>query len=472
VVLEKLEPIEREVTTLKDGRSFIMRVLPYRTTDGRIDGVVVTLIDITELRKAEESIRSAALFPLENPAPVLRIGRDGSLLFSNRSSEPMLDKWRADYGKEVPDQLLQTIESALADGVAREIDFAINGRDISFVVAPIPDRSYVNLYGRDVTLRKQAEESLRRAKEEWERTFASVPDLIAILDNEHRVLRVNEAMARQLGLKPEECVGLSCYEVIHGLPEPPEFCPHTRTFRDGREHVEEVHEERLGGDFLVSTTPLHDEQGLMIGSVHVAHDITLRKQMEDALRESAARLNRSQEIAHLGSWELDLSKNELIWSEETYRIFGLQPQEFSTTYEAFLEAVHPEDRMAVDAAYSGSLNEGGDTFEIEHRIVKKSTGDIRIVHEKCEHFRDASGRIVRSVGMVHDITEQKRAEEEILRQVGELRAANEELERFNKASVGRELRMVELKREVNELCYRIGVPQRYPLDFGEEPGGG
>jgi predicted nucleic acid-binding Zn-ribbon protein len=74
--------------------------------------------------------------------------------------------------------------------------------------------------------------------------------------------------------------------------------------------------------------------------------------------------------------------------------------------------------------------------------------------------------------MVHDITEQKRAEEEILRQVGELRAANEELERFNKASVGRELRMVELKREVNELCYRIGVPQRYPLDFGEEPGGG
>jgi PAS domain S-box-containing protein len=208
----------------------------------------------------------------------------------------------------------------------------------------------------------------------------------------------------------------------------------------------------------------------MIGSVHVAHDITLRKRMEVELMESAARLNRSQEIAHLGSWELDLPRNELKWSDETYRIFGLQPQEFSATYEAFLESVHPDDRMAVDAAYSGSLREESDTYEIEHRIVKKSTGDIRVVHEKCEHFRDASGRVVRSVGMVHDITERKRAEEEILRQVAKLRAANEELERFNKASVGRELRMIELKREVNELCGRVGVPPRYPLDFGEEPG--
>ena len=96
-----------------------------------------------------------------------------------------------------------------------------------------------------------------------------------------------------------------------------------------------------------------------------------------------------------------------------YRIFGLQPQEFGATYEVFLEAVHPDDRAAVDAAYSGSVHEGTDTYEIEHRVVRKSTGEIRIVHERCEHIRDASGQIIRSIGMVHDITERKRMEEEL-----------------------------------------------------------
>ena len=131
------------------------------------------------------------------------------------------------------------------------------------------------------------------------------------------------------------------------------------------------------------------------------------------LRENEARLNRSQEIAHLGSWELDLIQDRLTWSDEVYRIFGLKTQEFDATYEAFLEAVHPDDRAMVDEAYSSSLREGRDTYEIEHRVVRRSTGETRVVHEKCDHFRDQSGRIVRSIGMVHDITERKRRENRI-----------------------------------------------------------
>jgi PAS domain S-box-containing protein len=145
--------------------------------------------------------------------------------------------------------------------------------------------------------------------------------------------------------------------------------------------------------------------------VGLMRDITERKQAEEALRRSETGLKKSQEIAHLGSWELDLVNNRLSWSDEVYRIFGLQPQEFGANYEAFLEAVHPDDRAAVDAAYSGSIREGRDTFEIEHRVVRKSNGEVRFVQEKCEHFRDDSGRITRSVGIVHDITERKHAEE-------------------------------------------------------------
>ncbi|HEX9007078.1 MAG TPA: PocR ligand-binding domain-containing protein [Bacteroidota bacterium] len=124
-------------------------------------------------------------------------------------------------------------------------------------------------------------------------------------------------------------------------------------------------------------------------------------------------LERSQEIAHLGSWELDLETNRLTWSDEVYRIFGLRPQEFGATYEAFLEYVHPEDRAAVHRAYEASIRNNRDIYEIDHRIVRKGTGEVRYVHERCEHVRDASGVIVRSVGMVHDITERKADEEAV-----------------------------------------------------------
>jgi PAS domain S-box-containing protein len=149
---------------------------------------------------------------------------------------------------------------------------------------------------------------------------------------------------------------------------------------------------------------------LSYSNVKLVRILAERESLMHSLGESEQRLARAQEIAHLGSWELDLVNNDLTWSDEVYRIFGLQPQEFGATYEAFLEAVHPEDRTAIDAAYSGSLREGRDTYEIEHRVVRKATGEIRYVHEKCEHFRDDTGRIIRSMGMVHDITERKQAE--------------------------------------------------------------
>jgi PAS domain S-box-containing protein len=137
-----------------------------------------------------------------------------------------------------------------------------------------------------VTDRKQAENELLRAKNDWERTFDSVPDLIAILDKDHRIIRANREMSQRLGIKPEECVGLYCYESLHCLSYPPPACPHSKTMQDGQEHIAEVHVEQLGGDFLVSTTPLHSEEGVMVGTVHVARDITERKRMEAALRRS------------------------------------------------------------------------------------------------------------------------------------------------------------------------------------------
>lgn len=152
---------------------------------------------------------------------------------------------------------------------------------------------------------------LARAKEEWELTFNTVPDMIAILDNRHRIVRVNRAMAQALSVAPEECVGLPCYRCVHGTDRPPACCPHVCTLADGREHSAEMHEERLRGDFLVSTTPIYNAAGELTGAVHVARDITERKQAEQVLRElnetleqrvaerSAVAENRARELRRM-----------------------------------------------------------------------------------------------------------------------------------------------------------------------------
>ena len=118
------------------------------------------------------------------------------------------------------------------------------------------------------------EAALVRAKEEWVNTFNGVTDLIAVIGNDHRILRVNKAMAESLGITPEQAVGKRCYEVVHTSNLPPANCPHEMLLKDGKEHTAEVHEENLGGDFLVTVSPLHDDDGTLIGSVHVARDIT------------------------------------------------------------------------------------------------------------------------------------------------------------------------------------------------------
>ena len=150
---------------------------------------------------------------------------------------------------------------------------------------------------------------------------------------------------------------------------------------------------------------------LSYSNIKLSRSINQQKKAENKLKEKEKLLDKAQEIAHLGSWFLDLGKNDLSWSNEMYRIFDIQPHEFNSTYEGFLESVHPDDRDAVNAAYTSSVTESKDGYEIEHRIIRRHTGEIRHVLEKCEHIKDKSGEIIRSVGMTHDITERKEAVE-------------------------------------------------------------
>lgn len=160
------------------------------------------------------------------------------------------------------------------------------------------------------------------------------------------------------------------------------------------------------------TFPIRDAKNNVLRIAGVADDITEQVRAAKALYKNERLLNQTQAIAHLGSWEFDVANDHFTWSDEVYRIFGLSQQEFPGNYEAFLGTVHPDDRSAIDYAYRQSLEQGCDDYEAEFRIIRGDTKEVRYVHEKCYHAKDASGNVIRSVGMVHDVTEYKQSEAE------------------------------------------------------------
>ena len=137
---------------------------------------------------------------------------------------------------------------------------------------------------------------------------------------------------------------------------------------------------------------------------NLLEEVLKRKNKEELLKLNANILNKSQEIAHLGSWHLDIKKNILTWSDETFRIFGLIPQEVEATYEAFLTAIHPDDREMVDKTYNNAI-ENKLPYKCIHRIIRHD-GEVRTVLEKSEAVVDEKGETIHSFGFTQDITEQ------------------------------------------------------------------
>jgi len=273
---------------------------PVKDEGGRVQGLILSLFETTKRKKAEEEARSLARFPDENPNPVMRISKDGIVLYCNDAGRPMLDEWKCQVGQLAPNSWRLLVADVYRSGIKREFEEEYGAETFSFMLTPIAGTGYLNAYGQEVTERRKTEDALLHAKNEWECTFDSMPDLVAILDRKHRIVRANKSMARHMDMNTDDCVGLNCFTCVHNLNGPPSYCPHSLSMADGKEHVAEIHEDRLGGDFMVSTTPLLDKQGQVIGSVHVARDITERKRMEQELRSSLDRARqRESEVSAL-----------------------------------------------------------------------------------------------------------------------------------------------------------------------------
>ncbi|MFZ2657722.1 MAG: PAS domain S-box protein [Victivallales bacterium] len=139
-------------------------------------------------------------------------------------------------------------------------------------------------------------------------------------------------------------------------------------------------------------------------------DITERKRAEQVLRESQADLNRAQTVAQVGSWRLDVQKNELVWSDENHRIFGI-PEGTEMTYETFLGMIHPDDVLHVDQRWKDALK--GEPYDVEHRII--IAGKIKWIRERAELEFDGKGALLGGFGTSQDISERKNREDELSR---------------------------------------------------------
>jgi PAS domain S-box-containing protein len=166
----------------KDGREIPIddSGAPIRQPGGQLFGVVLVFRDFTEHKETQARLRDLALLPAQNPAPVLRIARDGALLHANPAALKILQEWNLEVGSAAPALLSSAAKAALAAMQATECELAVGERIFLFAVAPIPEADYANLYGTNVTERKRAEVALQAANEQLKRREASLAHAVQV----------------------------------------------------------------------------------------------------------------------------------------------------------------------------------------------------------------------------------------------------------------------------------------------------
>jgi PAS domain S-box-containing protein len=272
--------------------------------------------------------------------------------------------------------------------------------------------------------RKQAEKELIRAKEDWELTFNSIPHLIAILDTQHRIVRVNKVMAAKLNIAPEEAVGRKCYEMVHKTGVPPQFCPHTKLLTDGMEHTVEIFDENLGGYFRINASPLRDSRGNLLGCVHLAQDITERKRAEAAMAHLSRQMELILNSAGEGIFGTDTAGKVTFVNPAMAQMLGWE------TAALLGQPIHdlchhtrpdgqplPSSECPIHLAFKD-----GRTHQADDEFFWRQDGTSFPVEYISNPIREGD-QVVGTVVVIKDITERRQAEEAKLKLEAQLRQA-------------------------------------------------
>ena len=259
---------------------------------------------------------------------------------------------------------------------------------------------------------KIANDNLFKAKTEWEITFNAVPDLIAIVGNDYRIIRANKAFSERMNFgRPFQVGGMKCYEAIHGRKQPVSDCPHRKLLSDGKPHSAEIVESRLGGTFDVTVSPLFGENGDSIGSVHVARDITDRKEVESALRRSEERYRTLVEQLPATTYltALDEHSTTQYLSPQAESMLGWPLEDYGSDPHLWSKSLHPDDRERVLKEVA-RCHKGRESFKSEYRILTRD-GQIRWIRDEAVLLKDTDGHPMALQGVRFDITDRKKTEE-------------------------------------------------------------
>ena len=393
------------------------------------------------------------------------------------------------------ERAFQAVEEAIRSGVPAEVEHRIVRRDgevrtllgLGAVKRDASGRAYEYFgTGQDITERKRAEEERQALSRDLEESKARLEEAQQIAHMGHfqwdlieNRITWSDELYRIYGLPPQDGpIDIAVLrELMHPDDREPVFQLAEEAIRGGL-HVEMEHRiVRPDGEartVLSLGTVKRDSSGRAYEMFGTSQDITERKRAEEErqvlsrnLQESMARLEEAQQVAHMGHYHWDLIANRVIWSDELYRIYGLEPQQGPIDMSMVGTMMHPEDRERVFLAAEGAMRNGVHT-EAEHRVIRPD-GEVRVVQGLGTVKRDASGQAYEMFGTVQDITERKRTEAEhqaLSRSLEESKAWLEEAQRV--AHVGYWLWDLETNSVIfSDETYRIHgmTPQEDPLDL-------
>jgi two-component system sensor histidine kinase/response regulator len=268
----------------------------------------------------------------------------------------------------------------------------------------------------DITERKQLENSLRQERIFLRTLIDNLPDSVYVKDMACRKVIANLAEVRISGLQTEaEILGKDDFAVHPKELAEKFFADDQMVLQTGQPMLnrEEYVISKQGQKSWMLTTkiPFRDENGQIIGLIGLGRDITERKRIEEKIKTNEIRMSEAQGIAHLGSWEFDAVTGEVKWSDELWRIFGLDQREFGLSFEEYLAMIHPDDRDLVKSVNEKSRQSKED-FNYDYRVIQPD-GTVRVFRAHGRVICDEQGQIIKFTGTDQDITEQKRIENDL-----------------------------------------------------------
>ncbi|HEY9807089.1 MAG TPA: PAS domain-containing protein, partial [Candidatus Obscuribacterales bacterium] len=384
-----------------------------------------------ERKRTEMALQeSQALFQsFMNYSPVLAFIKDeaGQYLYVNDRVEQVNQRQKTDFiGKTdfeilppaIAQQFYENDQAVLTSGQPRQT--------LETVQHPDGEHSYMsfkfpfqNLAGQqllagvsiDVTERIQVEAALRQRETELRLVTNAVPVLISFIDTEQRYRFNNQRYEEWFGRPTSEVNGKYLWEVL-GETVYATLRPYVKQVLAGQGVTFEnriLHSPGGMRDVIVTYVPRFDPQGKVEGFVALVNDITQRKQAEATLRQSEERLRIAQQAANAGVWDWDLETNQVVWSEEHYRLYGLDPAVTQPSYDNWLAAIIEADRDRADRAVREALAQKID-LNVEVRILHPTQGE-RWLTTIGQTFYDDQGRPKRMTGIALDITKRKQIEE-------------------------------------------------------------